>query len=292
MQDRVKEILALGVFLILVIAGITILALRSTGTKRAIVSKPAGAPGMMMPRKSPVGKPVEAKSISFGTPPQLSSRLVIKSATLHLVVKNIENTIRGISRYAEEKGGWVVKSNVEEKDGVPVGEISVRVPARDFEESLSFIRKLGERVIFEEVKGQDVTEEYVDLQAQLRNLQAAESQLLKIMERAGRISDVMEVFNELKNVREEIERIKGKIQYLEQSSAMSTINVKLALSEELLPIPPAQKWRPMYVAKRAWRSVVLILRGISYLIIWIAVLGVLWVPIVGIVWWMRKNKGK
>lgn len=287
-----KEILALGVFLILVIAGITILALRSTGTKRAIVSKPAGAPGMMMPRKSPVGKPVEAKSISFGTPPQLSSRLVIKSATLHLVVKNIENTIRGISRYAEEKGGWVVKSNVEEKDGVPVGEISVRVPARDFEESLSFIRKLGERVIFEEVKGQDVTEEYVDLQAQLRNLQAAESQLLKIMERAGRISDVMEVFNELKNVREEIERIKGKIQYLEQSSAMSTINVKLALSEELLPIPPAQKWRPMYVAKRAWRSVVLILRGISYLIIWIAVLGVLWVPIVGIVWWMRKNKGK
>jgi len=102
----------------------------------------------------------------------------------------------------------------------------------------------------------------------------------------------MEVFNQLKSVREEIERIKGKIQYLEQSSAMSTINVKLALSEELLPFPPAQKWRPIYVAKRAWRSVVLILRGISYLIIWVAVLGVIWIPIVGIVLWMRKNKGK
>lgn len=291
MQDRAKEMLALGVFLVLVIAGITILALRSTGAKRAVIGEPAVAPPMMM-GKGPIGEAVEAKSISFGTLPQLSSRLVIKSATLHLVVKNIEDTIRDISRYAEEKGGWVVKSNVEEKDGVPVGEISVRVPAKDFEESLSFIRKLGERVIFEEVKGQDVTEEYVDLQAQLRNLQSAESQLLKIMGRAGRISDVMEVFNQLKSVREEIERIKGKIQYLEQSSAMSTINVKLALSEELLPIPPAQKWRPIYVAKRAWRSVVLILRGISYLIIWVAVLGVIWIPIVGIVLWMRKNKGK
>jgi len=291
MKDRAKEILALGVLLILVIAVITILALRSTGAKRVVIGEPTAAPPMMM-GKGHIGEAVEAKTISFGTPPQLSSRLVIKSATLHLVVKNIEDTIRDISRYAEEKGGWVVKSNVEEKDGVPVGEISVRVPAKDFEESLSFIRKLGERVIFEEVKGQDVTEEYVDLQAQLRNLQAAESQLLKIMGRAGKISDVMDVFNELKSVREEIERIKGKIQYLEQSSAMSTINVKLALSEELLPIPPAQKWRPIYVAKRAWRSVVLILRGISYLIIWVAILGVIWVPIVGIVWWMRKNKGK
>jgi len=292
MQDRTKEILALGIFLILVIAGIIILALRSTGTKRAVVGEPAGAPGMMMAGKAPLGEPAETKSISYGTPSQFSSRLVIKSATLHLVVKNIENTIRRITRYAEDKGGWVVKSNVEEKDGVPVGEISVRVPAKDFEETLSFIHKLGERVIFEEVKGQDVTEEYVDLQSQLRNLQAAESQLLKIMGRAGKISDVIEVFNQLKGVREEIERIKGKIQYLEQSSAMSTIDVKLALSEELLPLPPAQKWRPMYVAKRAWRSVLLILRGISYIIIWLAVLGIIWVPIACIVWWRRKKKGK
>jgi hypothetical protein len=289
MKQRVKELLALGVFLILLLAGIIILALRTVGEKKPALEKPA--PGMMM-GKAPLGREMERKEISYKTAPTLSSRLVIKSATLHIIVRNIEDTIRRIAHYAEDKGGWVVKSDVEEKDGVPVGEITVRVPARYFEETLSFVRKLGVRVTYEGVEGQDVTEEYVDLRSQLRNLEAAESQLLKIMGRAGKISDVMSVFEELKSVREEIERIKGRMQYLEQSSAMSTINVKIALSEELLPIPPAQKWRPIYVAKRAWRSTILILRGISYLIIWIAVLGVIWVPIIGVVWWLRRSKGK
>jgi len=286
----IKRILiGLGiVFIVLVIVGgIFVLFVSLSATRQKAVSYPAPleAPSPDLEKEIPFGKEAEkVGEVSAEAP----SRLVIKIGTINMVVTEVESSVKSIVKYTESKGGWVVSSTITEKEKVPLGAITVRVPAEIFDEALVYFRGLAEKVTYERTQGQDVTEEYVDLQAQLRNLEATETQLLKIMERSGKISEVLEVQRELTNVRERIERIKGRMQYLEQSAKMATITVNLSLSEELLPIPPTEKWHPKYVLIRAWRSVLGALRNISYLLIWIIIYGLIWVPLVIIAWLIRK----
>jgi len=217
------------------------------------------------------------------------SRLVIKTGTMNMVVKNIKDSIEKIIKYTQEKGGWVVSSSLTELETIPSGFVTVRVPSENFDEAMVYFRGLAEKVTYEGTQGQDVTEEYVDLQSRLRNLEASEAQLLKIMERSGKISEVLEVQRELTRTREEIERIKGRMQYLEQSTKMATITVNLALSEELLPIPPAEKWRPKYVLLQTWKSVLGFWRGFSYFVIKVIVWAVVWIPFGVAIWFGRKT---
>jgi len=216
------------------------------------------------------------------------SRLVIKTGTLNLVVKNINETAKKIIQYTEEKGGWVVNSSISQVKEVPLGTITVRIPTEVFDEAMDFSKKLAEKVSYEGSKAEDVTEEYVDLQSRLRNLEATEAQLLKIMERSGTIPDVLAVQRELNTVREQIETTKGRIQYLERSAKMASLTINLALSEELLPIPPAEKWRPKYVLLTTWKNVVSFWRGFSYFLIRVIVWAVVWIPFGVIIWLVKK----
>ncbi len=225
-----------------------------------------------------------------------TSRMVIKSGTLNIVVKDIEGTVEKIVQYTQEKSGWVVSSRVTEVKEVPSGMITVRVPTENFDEAIDYFKGLAEKVSYEGTNARDVTEEYVDLQSRLKNLEATEAQLLKIMERSGTIPDVLAVQRELTNVRGQIEMTKGRMQYLERNVEMASITVNLALAEEVLPIPPSEKWLPVYVAKRAWRSVLASLRAISYLLIWIGVYSLIWLPLGLVVWqgrkWWQRRKRK
>jgi len=281
------------VFIVLVIFGLILVFLMYLGGARQRVSGPGVVSPLNVFSPLKIGLPEEeiglpdekgVGEITSETP----SRLVIKTGTINMVVKDIKDSAEKIIKYAEEKGGWVVSSSITEREKVPSGSIIVRVPAESFDVAMNFFKGLAVRVTYEGTQGQDVTEEYVDLQSRLRNLEATETQLLKIMERSGKISEVLEVQRELTRTREEIERIKGRMQYLEQNAKMATITINLALSEELLPIPPAEKWRPKYVLFQAWRSVISALRNISYLVIRILVYGIIWVPLVVIILGIRK----
>lgn len=241
----------------------------------------------------PYGGPLKTapsiqKESVFETKGEIPSRMVIKTGWLNLVVKDVLETAKKISKFAEDKGGWVVSSNISEYEKVPSGSITVRVPAESFDEAMSYFRSLAVRVSNERTQAQDITEEYVDLQSRLRNLEAAEIQLLELMKRTGKISEILEVQRELTNVREKIEQIKGRMQYLEQSVKMSSITVNLALSEELLPVPPAEKWRPKYVLLQTWKSVLGFWREFSYFLIRVVVWAQVWVPVLIIIWVIRK----
>jgi len=227
---------------------------------------------------------------SGSTLPQ--SRLVIKNAGLNLVVDNLPQTIKQISDYVNKNQGWVVSSNVSQQTNIPHADITVRIPAQDFDSALKYLSGLAKRMVSQEIQGQDVTEEFVDLQARLRNDYVTETQLLKIMNRAGKIPEVLNVLNELSKIREEIERTKGRMEYLEKSSQFSSIAIQLALSEEMLPIPPANRWQPKYVFMRAWQSVTGTLRAFSYLVIWILTYALIWVPIILLLWWLGKRRKK
>ncbi|PIP23776.1 MAG: hypothetical protein COX36_01410 [Candidatus Nealsonbacteria bacterium CG23_combo_of_CG06-09_8_20_14_all_38_19] len=249
--------------------------------------------------KIPSGSYVELPSDSYGLGDQDKSseqnnlgssanRLVVRTGKLQMVVKDISGVVNNIVQYVEGRGGWVVSSDVTKFQDVPSGSIVVRVPSASFDESINYLRGLAEKVTHESTSGQDITEEYTDLQSRLRNLEATEAQLLKLMEKSGSISDILSVQNQLTSTRGQIEQIKGRMQYLEGSAEMATITVNLALSEDLLPIPPTEKWRPEYVLKQAWRSLLGSLKSFSYLAIWIIVYAVIWFPAIIIIRFVKK----
>ena len=175
-------------------------------------------------------------------------RMVIRNADLSIVVKDPETAMTEITRLAEELGGFVVSSNLYQSytsSGLPVPEASVtiRVPAEKLDDALERIKADAVEVQSENQSGQDVTSQYVDLESQLKNLEAAEAQLMEIMKKAEKTEDVLNVFNQLTSIRGQIESIKGQMQYFEESAALSAVTVRLVAEETIEPIEIAG-WKP------------------------------------------------
>lgn len=222
----------------------------------------------------------------------VSSRLVIKEGEFNMVVKDVVESAKKIIQYAKKKGGWVVQSNIQEVEDLPTANVIVRVPVGKFDETMTFIRGLAVKVNYEKSSGQDVTEEYVDLESRLKSLRKTKEQLLTIMEKAKTIEEILRIQSEISNIQSQIEQTKGSMLYLERSAETGTITANLALSEELLPIPPSEKWRPEYIARIAWKKVVAIWRDISYRVIDFFVYGLVWIPAIVVLYlivWKTKR---
>lgn len=207
--------------------------------------------------------------------PDVAQRLVIRNADMSIVVKDPSAAVDEIAQLAESMGGFVVEANVNTRlspDGVPLpyGTITVRVPAEKFDAAVAQISEMAEKVERRTVSGQDVTEEYVDLQARLKNLQATEAQLQRIMNEAVSTEDVLAVYQELSRVRGEIEQVKGRMKYLETSAAMSAISVSLTPSEAVRPVNIGG-WEPVGVARDAVLMLMRTLRGIANIVIWLLI---------------------
>jgi hypothetical protein len=120
------------------------------------------------------------------------------------------------------------------------------VPARSFERALAEIEGLG-RVESENVTGQDVTQEFVDLEARLRNFRSQEAVLLRLMDKANTVTDTIRVQGELQGVQLEIERLTGQLRYLEDQTSLATLTVSLAEAGAVGP-------KPAGALQRAWEQ--------------------------------------
>ena len=221
--------------------------------------------------------------------PQAAERLVVKNASLSIVVDDPEQRMKQITAMAERMGGFVVSSNLYKtslSDGteVPAAYITVRVPADDFLNALDEIRQGAVDVPNDTQSGQDVTAEYTDLQSRLRNLEDAADMLRQIMEEARKTEDVLNVFNQLNSITEQIEVLKGQIQYYEESAALSAISVEIIANEAVQPIKVGP-WDITGVAKEAIESLVKALQGIAEALVWIALYILPIALIIGIPLW-------
>lgn len=222
-----------------------------------------------------------------------TERLVIRSGSLSFVARDVPQVVAQVTALVEEAKGFVVESALDDVTTSPRARMRVRVPAEGLDAFLGKVRTFGTRVVSESTNGEDVTEEHVDLQAQLRNLKASEAQFLEILKRAQTIEDILNVQQQLERVRGEIDRSEGRKKYLEQSAAMSTVQLYIAAEEDALPtITPQQRWRPKAIWKSAVRSLILTAQGLANLAIRLVVLAPIWVPIVFIVWflWRRHRR--
>ncbi|MFW6149409.1 MAG: DUF4349 domain-containing protein [Atribacterota bacterium] len=215
---------------------------------------------------------------------QGTEKKIIKTGSLNIVVGEIDEAVNQITNIATGKQGFVSSSNIyTRKDKSKYGTIVIRVPAEFFEQAMEEIKGITNTVKQESASGRDVTEEFVDLQARLKNLELKEEQYQKIMNRATKIEDVLKASDYLFDTREEIERIEGRIKYLENLTDLSTISI--ALTEETKIEIPTSEWKPLTVIKNAFRSMIKFWQGIVNILIWIIFL---FVPIAIIVWVVYK----
>jgi hypothetical protein len=218
------------------------------------------------------GAPQMDAGVEFnaGEPP--TSRLVVRNADLVLVVSDPAKSVDEIGRMAEQMGGFIVSSSVYQttfEDGVQADQASImiRVPSEQMEDALKQIKEGATEVRSENTSGQDVTQEYTDLNSRLRNLEATEVELLEIMGSAKDADDVLRVYERLQQVREQIEITTGRIQYYEESARLSAIRVELLPDEAARPLQIG-RWQPEGTAKAAVQALISALKFLGNTAIW------------------------
>ena len=152
-------------------------------------------------------------------------RKIISTASLTMEVENTESAFKEITQIVQTSGGFISSSSIYEVSGRNNGEITVKVPQRNFHSSIEQIEALG-TVKSKQISGQDVTEEFIDLSARLGNLKKQEARLQEILDMAVTVTDVLEVEYELERVRGEIERLTGRLNFINRSVEMSTISIR------------------------------------------------------------------
>lgn len=216
--------------------------------------------------------PAAATPAPVAAPAPKMPRLIVRNAEVRAVVSDVPAVIKTLTTVAETAGGYVGDSKTWRDGGQLRSTITLRVPAAHLTETIAALRKAAIRIESETVSSDDVSQEYVDLASQLRNAEAAETELRALMKdvrvKTKRAADVLEMYQQLSNVQGEIERTKGRMQYLSQTAAMSTLKAELIPDAVAKPVVQPG-WQAMAVVKDATRALVATLEVLATAAIWI-----------------------
>lgn len=227
-------------------------------------------------------------------PTEAEDRLVVEESSMSLVVKSVREVSDQIIDHAKSVGGYMVSSTLTSPEEAPFATVIVRVPADNFRATLDHFRSLAVKVTSERILGTDVTDEYVDIEARLATLEKTKAKFEEIMDEATEIQDILNVQRQLIYIQDQIDNLKGRQKYLEQTAKLAKITVYLSTDEYALPYAPSETFRPAVIFKLAVRSLVGALRGLAKALIWIGVYAVIWVP-AGIIiffgrkWWKKRT---
>jgi hypothetical protein len=174
----------------------------------------------------PAPVPTQALSKS-GSGTSIIETKIIKTASLTLEVKDIPGAVETLKSIAAQKGGYLSSTNVQKgyNDRL-TGSVVIRIPQAEFENALIGVRAIG-TVKSISTQGQDVTEEYVDLQAQITSYQNQLAQYNAIMKQSTKIEDIIKVQEQIDRVQTELNRLEGRLKYLNSRIDLSTITVSL-----------------------------------------------------------------
>lgn len=219
----------------------------------------AGAPEMSAPIEAP-----RAAQTDLGKTVDSTERMVVRTAQLRVSVADPAVAVTEVSTLATSLGGYVVSSTIYESSRTETviyqnSNITIRVPSEKLEEAMSKIRAMAadpkSGVLNESISGQDVTSEFVDLEARLKNLEAAEAQLVKLLNNAPDLQYTMDIFRELTSIREQIEVTKGRMKYLKESTALSAITADFVAEASLKPIEIGG-WKPQGTVRNALQALI------------------------------------
>lgn len=180
---------------------------------------------------------------------EVPDRKLVRTTSIELLVKNPRETVEKLRSLTERTGGFLVKSQTNGAQDATNASLTIRVPVTRFEEVRAEISKLGLRVESEQLDAEDVTRQYVDQQARLRNLLAQEAQYLTILKQAKTVKDTLDVSEKLNGVRGEIERLQAEFESL--AKQVETVAITVSLHSEAEAQLFGLHWRPLYELKVA-----------------------------------------
>jgi hypothetical protein len=258
----------------------------SIGRETAGAGSPAGS-GSDLAQSSEGAVGITEDPASLGD----FGRKVVKTADLGLRSKEVRESAARAQQIAATAGGTVLSSQVYKNGDSVTADLVLSVPSEEFERVIDELRGLGRKVTTDSISGQDVTEEYVDLESRERNLRATEESLLRLYEKAGNVEEALSIQRELTGIRGEIELIQGRIKYLDQRSTYSQIT--LGILPVTGPPPPQPSWDPGDTVARAWGASLSVLQVMATAIISGLVFGWWLAPVLlgGFLWWRRRNRG-
>ena len=228
------------------------------------------------------------------------TRKIIANSNLSLVVADTEAAMTAIEAIASDAGGYLsdvdLSKEMHGETEIMRGSLTLRVPVSSLAGVLDRLQELAAEVNHLNVDRQDVTEQYSDLDARLRNLQATEAELLVLLTEVRQkpnsdVKDILEVHRSLMDIRSEIETLQGRKNLLDNQIAFSTIRVELIPDSLNRPIVE-EAWSATGPARSALRALVATLQDLLTVSIWgilflVPLLAVLVIPIVALFWLAR-----
>lgn len=251
------------------------------GILRAVDGQEVRSPGAPTAAAASRGGGVAEASV----PPL--DRMVVANVNLTVSVEHAVEAARVAEGIALRYGGFVSGSNIRDADKSREATVTLRIPSPSLPEALAELRGIGRKVTDETRTTQDVTDQYTDVQSSLRNLQATETRLLALMERAGRMEEILTLQRELTNIRGQIERLEGRRRVLENRADLATIVVRLV---ELPGADLRNGWNPGTTALEALAALSRFGERVGTLVIW----GAVFAPVYGIPllagWWVLRQR--
>lgn len=263
-----------------------------------------GCGGASPPGSAPSGEATGVHREAVPQPPQADKkdggnasegnaqvdRKIIYTATLDVVVKDLDAARAEVERRLADCKGYVAKSEARNDAGSRrTATYTLRVPVDRFRALVDALLELGtpER---NAVDSQDVTEEYIDVQARIKNLKAEEEVLNKLLKESGSRDEVLKTREQIRTIRGDIERAQARLDYLSKLTALSTINLTLReIKDYKPPAAPTFRTRVSHTFENSWESFVEFLQSLAL----VAVALTPWLPLLvpgGLIglWLLRK----
>lgn len=221
-------------------------------------------------------------------------RMVVEDSSVSLVVENVPQATSSIIQKAEESGGYMVSSSVTNPKDNGSAAVVIRIPSEKLDEALTYFRSLAVKVVSEQLHGQDVTDQYVDIDRRIQQLEASLQKMNELLSQAVEVSDIMNITSHIQNLQGQIDQLKGQQLSLKQNADLAKMTIYLSTDELALPYAPSQPFRPEVIFKTAARSLLTSLRALAGFAIWIFVYAIIWLPllIIGIILYLLHRRQK
>lgn len=227
-------------------------------------------------------------------------RMIVRRADMRILVDDTSKAVAAVTKAIEASGGYVSDSNIWRDGELLRAKLTLRVPSDQLTAALASIRSVAKRVETETISSEDVSQEYVDLDSHVRNLEATEAELLELLKVARvnsrKATDILEVHEQISLIREQIEQTKGRMRYLSQVTAMSSITLE-AVPDAIAKPVVEPGWQPLVVAKDASRALVGVMQSVANAAIWLVIyvvpiFGMLALVIAGLWKWSRRSRAR
>jgi hypothetical protein len=253
--------------------------------------QPAGQPAA----SAAPAQPATGEGGGDGVGALIDDAKIIRTGTIELEVTDVPTALVTARDGIRAIGGYVGASQTQNVDDRPTASITYRIPAARWEDALDLLRRLNgltSKVVTEQTQAVEVTGQVVDLEARIKNLRASEAALQQIATGTTKISDVLEVQQQLTNVRGQIEQLSAALVDLQDRAGFATLTA--TFSVPIVAVDVATKgWEPGVVVDEATASLVNVLQalttaGIWFAIVWLPILLVLGVIVALVIWAGRR----